>query len=102
MRRANMADMDSADTSRPARIAIVTVSDRAARGEYPDKGGPGAEDWLRATITSPMQITRTIIPDGRASVAETLRQLCDGLVDVGEPDVAVSYTHLTLPTILRV
>ena len=79
MRRANMADMDSADTSRPARIAIVTVSDRAARGEYPDKGGPGAEDWLRATITSPMQITRTIIPDGRASVAETLRQLCDGL-----------------------
>lgn len=79
MRRANMADMDSADTSRPARIAIVTVSDRAARGEYPDKGGPGAEDWLRATITSPMQITRTIIPDGRASVAETLRQLCDDL-----------------------
>ena len=63
----------------PARIAIVTVSDRASRGEYQDKGGPGAEDWLRATITSPMQITRTIIPDGRASVAETLRQLCDGL-----------------------
>lgn len=63
--------------TRPAHIAIVTVSDRASRGEYPDKGGPGAEDWLRATITSPMQITRKIIPDGRASVAETLRRLCD-------------------------
>lgn len=62
---------------RPAHIAIVTVSDRASRGEYPDKGGPGAEEWLRAIITSPMQITRKIIPDGRASVAETLRRLCD-------------------------
>lgn len=61
----------------PAHIAIVTVSDRASRGDYPDKGGPGAEDWLRATITSPMRITRQIIPDGRASVADTLRTLCD-------------------------
>lgn len=64
-------------TDRPARIAIVTVSDRASRGEYEDKGGPGAEDWLRATITSPMEITRQIIADGRASVADTLRRLCD-------------------------
>ncbi len=48
-----------------AQIAIVTVSDRAASGAYEDKGGPGAEGWLRDTITSPMQITRVIIPDGR-------------------------------------
>lgn len=64
-------------TDRPARIAIVTVSDRASRGEYEDKGGPGAEEWLRATLTSPLQIIRRIIPDGRVSVADTLRQLCD-------------------------
>ncbi|UFM66246.1 molybdopterin adenylyltransferase [Paracoccus sp. MA] len=62
---------------RPAHIAIVTVSDRAARGEYQDKGGPGAEDWLRATITSPMDITRRIIPDGREIVADCLRDLAD-------------------------
>lgn len=62
--------------TRPARIAIVTVSDRAAAGAYADKGGPGAEAWLRATVTSPMEITRTIIPDGRDSVANTLRDLC--------------------------
>ncbi len=60
-----------------AHIAIVTVSDRAHRGEYEDKGGPGAEDWLRATITSPIRITRLIVPDGREGVAETLRDLCD-------------------------
>jgi molybdopterin adenylyltransferase len=63
--------------TRPAHIAIVTVSDRASRGEYEDKGGPGAEDWLRATITSPMTITGTIIPDGREIVAETLLNVAD-------------------------
>ncbi|MFT4014613.1 MAG: molybdopterin adenylyltransferase [Paracoccus sp. (in: a-proteobacteria)] len=69
-------------TQRPAHIAIVTVSDRAARGEYPDRGGPGAEDWLRAVVTSPMRITRTIIPDGREVVAATLRDLADGGADL--------------------
>ena len=63
--------------TRPAQIAIVTVSDRASRGEYQDKGGPGAEDWLRATVTSAMEITRIIVPDGREIVADTLRELCD-------------------------
>lgn len=61
-----------------ARIAIVTVSDRASKGEYEDKGGPGAEDWLRATITSPMDIIRRIIPDGADSVAAALVDLIDG------------------------
>ncbi len=55
--------------------AIVTVSDRASRGEYEDKGGPGAEAYLREVITSPLEITRTIIPDGRQSVAGCLRGL---------------------------
>lgn len=64
--------------TRPARIAIVTVSDRASRGDYEDKGGPAAEDWLRGVVTSPMEITRKIVPDGREGVAATLRQLADG------------------------
>lgn len=58
-----------------ARAAIVTVSDRASRGEYEDKGGPGCEDWLRDVVTSPLAIERHIIPDGRESVAAKLREL---------------------------
>ena len=69
-------------TARAARIAIVTVSDRAAAGVYEDKGGPGAESWLRDTITSPMEIARHIIPDGRAEVADKLRDLADGGADL--------------------
>ncbi|MDM7459370.1 MAG: molybdopterin adenylyltransferase [Paracoccus sp. (in: a-proteobacteria)] len=69
-------------TDRTARIAIVTVSDRASRGEYEDKGGPGAEAWLRGVVTSPMTITRRIIPDGREGVAATLRELADEGTDL--------------------
>ena len=64
--------------TRPARIAILTVSDRAASGEYEDKGGPGAEAWLRDVVTSPVQIDRHIVPDGREVVARKLRELTDG------------------------
>lgn len=74
-------------TDRPAHIAIITVSDRASRGDYEDKGGPGAEDWLRGVITSPMQITRRIIPDGRDHVAATLREFADGGIDTERADL---------------
>ncbi|RWR18576.1 molybdopterin adenylyltransferase [Sinirhodobacter populi] len=57
------------------RAAIVTVSDRAFAGEYEDKGGPGCEFWLRGVVTTPLTVTRHIIPDGRASVAQMLRVL---------------------------
>jgi molybdopterin adenylyltransferase len=58
-----------------ARAAIVTVSDRASRGEYEDKGGPACEAWLRGVVTSPLAVSREIIPDGRESVATCLRRL---------------------------
>ncbi|RJL19192.1 molybdopterin adenylyltransferase [Paracoccus siganidrum] len=67
---------------RTARIAIVTVSDRAAAGIYEDKGGPGAEAWLRETVTSPVEIARHIIPDGREGVAARLRELVEDGTDL--------------------
>lgn len=63
--------------ARPARIAILTVSDRASKGEYEDRGGPAAEDWLRRTITTPVETLRRITPDGRAEVASELCDLAD-------------------------
>ena len=67
---------------RAAEIAIVTVSDRAASGEYQDKGGPDAEDWLRGVVTSPMQITRHIVPDGRDILSARLRELVEAGSDL--------------------
>jgi molybdopterin adenylyltransferase len=65
-----------------AQIAIVTVSDRAARGDYADLGGPAAEAWLRAVITSDFEVRRQIVPDGRAGLAETLRSLAHSGADL--------------------
>lgn len=59
------------------RIAVLTVSDRAARGEYEDRGGPACAAWLRAAITSPVEILRRITEDGAAPVAAALTELAD-------------------------
>ena len=58
-------------------IAVVTISDRASRGEYEDLSGALIEDWLKKTITTPFELTRKIIPDGFESVRDTLIDLCD-------------------------
>lgn len=60
------------------RIGILTISDRASAGTYADLSGPAIEAWLTSVITSPWEAHRLIIPDGRESVAATLRRLCDG------------------------
>jgi molybdopterin adenylyltransferase len=59
------------------KIGIVTVSDRASRGEYEDKSGPAMIDWLKAAITSPWEPVVRVIPDGMESVRDTLIVLCD-------------------------
>lgn len=58
-------------------IAVVTISDRASRGDYEDLSGALIENWLKTTITSPFELTRKIIPDGFESVRDTLIDLCD-------------------------
>jgi len=60
------------------RIAVVTISDRASRGQYEDLSGPAVEAWLREVIVTPFEIVRRVIPDGIAPVRDTLLELCDG------------------------
>jgi molybdopterin adenylyltransferase len=59
------------------RIAIVTVSDRASRGEYEDLSGPAVERWLRNAVASPCECIRRIVPDGVESVSKVLLELAD-------------------------
>lgn len=59
-----------------ARIGIVTVSDRASRGEYEDRGGPAIREYLEEILTSPFEAVARVIPDERPGVEATLRSLC--------------------------
>jgi len=60
-----------------ARIGIVTVSDRASKGEYEDKGGPAIRDVLAELLTSPWEPVARVIPDDRAGIQATLQDLAD-------------------------
>ena len=60
-----------------ARIGIVTVSDRASRGEYEDKGGPAIQAWFARVLSSEWEAVVRIIPDEQALIAKTLRELAD-------------------------
>ncbi|PRD38823.1 molybdopterin adenylyltransferase [Gemmobacter lutimaris] len=60
-----------------ARIAVLTVSDRASRGEYEDRGGPAIEAWLQRAVISEVEIIREIVPDGRDVVASAFRRWAD-------------------------
>ncbi|MHB8472836.1 MAG: molybdopterin adenylyltransferase [Gammaproteobacteria bacterium] len=60
-----------------ARIGIVTVSDRASRGEYEDQGGPAIREWLRRALITPWEALSCVIPDEQAVIEQTLRDLAD-------------------------
>ncbi|MFG0335282.1 MAG: molybdopterin adenylyltransferase, partial [Maioricimonas sp. JB049] len=59
------------------RIGIVTVSDRASRGEYEDRGGPAIRDYLTEVMATPWEAVARIVPDERPDLEETLIEICD-------------------------
>ena len=60
-----------------ARIGILTISDRASRGEYEDRGGPAIHEYLTEVLTSHWQPVAEIISDDQSVIESTLARLCD-------------------------
>ena len=60
-----------------ARIGIVTISDRASRGEYEDKGGPAMHAWFTRVLTSEWEAVARVIPDEQPLIEQTLIELAD-------------------------
>jgi molybdopterin adenylyltransferase len=59
------------------RIGIVSISDRASSGVYEDKGLPALQEWLQRAVRNPIAWESRLIPDERAVIADTLRELVD-------------------------
>lgn len=59
-----------------AKIGFVTISDRASRGEYEDKGGPAMRAWFERVLVSPWQAVVRVIPDEQPLIEQTLIELC--------------------------
>ncbi len=60
-----------------APIGIVTVSDRAFKGVYEDKGGPGIVAVLREFLVTPWRPVVRVVPDERPDVGAALIDLAD-------------------------
>lgn len=60
-----------------AHIGILTVSDRASRGEYEDRGGPAIHAYLSEVLSSEWTARSLIISDEQPEIEAAIRQLAD-------------------------
>jgi molybdopterin adenylyltransferase len=61
----------------PVSIGIVSISDRASRGDYEDKGLPALREWLQRALRNPIRFVERLIPDERETISATLIELVD-------------------------
>jgi len=66
-----------ADLSGPALIGVLTVSDRASRGEYEDRGGPAIINYLTGVLISDWKPVSRIVPDERDQIETAILELAD-------------------------
>ena len=59
----------------PTLIGIVTVSDRASRGEYADEGGPAIRGYLAEVLSSRWEPRERIVPDDLEAIAAAIHTL---------------------------
>ena len=59
------------------RIGLVSISDRASQGVYPDEGLPALRTWLGTALTSPWQAEDRLIADEQPDIERTLIELSD-------------------------
>lgn len=60
-----------------AKIGIVTVSDRASRGQYEDLSGPAIAETMNAYLQSAWEPCYRLVADEQVAIEETLKNLVD-------------------------
>ena len=59
------------------RVGILTVSDRASRGEYEDRGGPAVAAAVAEMLSCEWEPVRRVVPDEQHVIELNLTELCD-------------------------
>lgn len=60
-----------------AKIGILTVSDRASRGEYEDKGGPAIHAYLAEILTNDWDAVAVVVPDEIPKIENAIIDMID-------------------------
>jgi len=58
-------------------VGLVSVSDRASAGVYPDLGLPGLQQWLGRALRSPWRGFERLVADERPAIEAALLELVD-------------------------
>lgn len=61
----------------PARIAIVTVSDRVSRGEAEDRSGPAVRACLEEALVPGWEVEERLVADEQPAIESLLAELVD-------------------------
>ena len=94
------------------KVCVLTVSDRASRGEYEDLSGPAIEEILAAGLSG-AEIRRIIVPDEEENLTRALDDAadCDFILTTGgtglgprdiTPDVTARWCEKPLPGISEI
>jgi molybdopterin adenylyltransferase len=92
-------------------VGLVSISDRASRGVYEDKGIPGLTEWFNAALKTAWRMESRLIPDEQAEIERTLVDLvdtvgCDLVLTTGgtgpaardvTPEATLAIAHKLLP-----
>ena len=60
-----------------AIIGILTVSDRASKGEYEDQGGPAILEFFKQAVASELLIHYRCVEDNQELIEEALIEMSD-------------------------
>lgn len=63
----------------PVKIGLISVSDRASKGVYVDKGLPALREWLDDAVLNPKEYVERLIPDEQDMIESTLIEMSDEL-----------------------
>ena len=67
-----------ASASEELIVGLVSVSDRASRGVYPDEGIPALEQWILKAVVSPaVHLVKRLISDDQPAIEAALKELVD-------------------------
>ncbi|MES2772006.1 MAG: molybdopterin adenylyltransferase [Pseudomonadota bacterium] len=59
------------------RVGLLSISDRASQGVYPDLGVPSLQAWLDTALALPWQVEARLIHDEQKLIEQTLIELID-------------------------
>ncbi len=71
--------MSSVEPLPTVTIGLVSISDRASAGVYPDRGIPALKDWLSRALCNPICWQERLIADDAPTISDTLVELVDRL-----------------------